>query len=154
MAYRRFIALPNILVALTVCLTLTGQQAAAASPGQCPQPRFTGKAPDDYLSRTNPEASNSASAKEGESLFLGAQQSANCAICHGRTGDGKGTLASQYDPPPRNFRCSQTIDGVPDGQLFWIIRFGSPETAMPPHRRLSDQQIWHIISFLREIAKR
>ena len=142
------------VVALAVCAAIAGTAALAAEPGQCPQPRFTGKAPDDYLSRTNPVATDPASAKAGEGLFLGGQRAGNCAVCHGREGDGKGQLASQFDPPPRNFRCAQTIDGVADGQLFWIIRFGSPGTAMPPHARLSDEQVWQILAFLRSLTKK
>ena len=142
-----------LMVTLALCAAVAGRTAIAADPGQCPQPRFTGKAPEDYLARTNPVASDPASAKAGEALFAGGQRTANCAACHGREGDGKGTLASQFDPPPRNFRCTQTIEGVPDGQLFWIIRFGSPGTAMPPHPRLSEEQVWQIIAFLRNLAK-
>ena len=143
----------SLMVSLTAYAALAGRTANAADPGQCPQPRFTGKAPEEYLSRTNPVSAESG-AKAGEALFLGGQRSANCSICHGREGDGKGSLASQFDPPPRNFRCAQTIEGVPDGQLFWIIRFGSPGTAMPSHPRLSDEQVWQIVAFVRNLAKR
>ena len=46
----------------------------------------------------------------------------------------------------------QTIDGVPDGQLFWIIRFGSPGTKMPPNPRFSDEQVWQLVAYLRQLA--
>jgi hypothetical protein len=55
---------------------------------------------------------------------------------------------------PRNFACAQTVNGIPDGQLFWIIRNGSPDTAMPAYKKLSDVQIWRIILYLRSLAKR
>ena len=66
---------------------------------------------------------------------------------------GKGVLASQYSPPPRNFSCAKTVADVPDGQLFWVIRFGSPGTAMPPHGQLSDEQVWQVVLHLRRLAK-
>ena len=91
--------------------------------------------------------------KAAERIFLSADGSVNCAICHGKKGDGKGILSGQYDPPPRNFACAATIKGVPDGQLFWIIKFGSPGTAMPPHAALKDEQIWQLILYLRQLAK-
>lgn len=122
-------------------------------PGECPQPRFTGKAPPEYLERVNPLMATTQSLSAGERLFLGTAEVENCSICHGRKGDGKGPLAKQYDPPPRNFACAKTIVDVPDGQLFWIIRFGSPETAMPPHSKLSDEQIWQLVHHLRRLAK-
>lgn len=121
--------------------------------GQCPQPRFTGKAPAEYLDRVNPLTATPENLRAGEQRFLGSADQEFCAICHGRKGDGKGALASQYDPPPRNFSCAKTVNGVPDGQLFWIIRFGSPGTAMPPHGKLSDEQIWQLVLHLRQLAK-
>ncbi len=130
----------------------TNAQGAPA-PGECPQPRFTGSAPADYLARTNPLTATPQALKAGEQLFLGTADAEFCSICHGRKGDGKGALAKQYDPPPRNFACAKTVVDVPDGQLFWIIRFGSPETAMPPHRKLSDEQVWQLVLHLRQLAK-
>ena len=134
-------------------LSVTFQTMALAQPVNCPQPRFTGRAPDDYYARVNPLAANDATTKAGEQLFLGQGRIANCAVCHGKKGDGKGALSSQYDPPPRNFACAATVNGVPDGQLFWIIRFGSPNTAMPPHPGLKDEQVWQLVHYLRGLAK-
>ncbi len=139
-----------------VCVLVWAMSAANlanAQPAQCPQPRFTGQAPDEYYSRLNPLASTDANTKAATTMFLGETRSVNCAICHGKTGDGKGVLASQYDPPPRNFSCAKTVAGVPDGQLFWIIRFGSPGTSMPPHPRLNDEQVWQLVLYLRHLAK-
>ena len=62
-------------------------------------------------------------------------------------------MAEQFSPPPRNFRCAQTVNGVADGQLFWIIRFGSPGTAMPPHPGFSDADVWELVSYLRQLAR-
>lgn len=125
----------------------------AAAPGECPQQRFTGKAPDEYYSRSIPPSSTAANPKAVEAIFMGESGSANCAVCHGKNGNGKGVIASQFDPPPRNFSCARTIGNVPDGQLFWIIRFGSPGTAMPPHPALKDEQVWQLVSYLRQLAK-
>lgn len=126
---------------------------AVAQVQNCSQPRFTGQAPADYLAKENPLLQGAADPKAAESLFLGKDRAANCAICHGTRGDGWGPLASQYDPPPRNFACDKTIAGVPAGQLFWIIRFGSPGTAMPPHPHLKDEQIWQLVLYLRQLSK-
>ena len=135
-----------------IAVTAAAAQTAAAT-GQCPQPRFTGKAPAEYLERTNPLAATPQNLKAGEQRYLGTADNEYCAICHGRTGDGKGALARQYDPPPRNFACAKTVNGVADGQLFWIIRYGSPDTAMPPHAKLNDEQIWQLVLHLRQLAK-
>jgi len=122
-------------------------------PGECPQPRFTGKAPEEYYSRKNPFEANDRNLKAGERLYAGGKKSIGCAICHGKKGDGKGELASQFVPRPRNFACAQTVNDIPDGQLFWIIRFGSPGTSMPAHEELGDEQVWQLVLHLRKLAK-
>jgi mono/diheme cytochrome c family protein len=125
----------------------------AQPPGECPQPRFTGKAPDEYYDRPNPLQATEANLAAGEATYLGDPRKISCASCHGRAGDGKGPLADQFDPPPRNFACAQTIRGIPDGHLFWIVRYGSPGTSMPPHKRLSDEQVWQVVLHLRKLAR-
>lgn len=143
---------PILAVGALIASMATALMVQAAPP-ECPQPRFTGKAPDDYYKRTNPLTASNTNVKAGEPLFQGDVGTVNCAICHGAKGDGRGVLASQYDPPPRNFSCAQTINGVPDGQLFWIIRFGSPGSAMPPHPALKDEQVWQLVLYLRQLSK-
>lgn len=126
---------------------------ARAAPPDCPQPRFTGKAPHEYYVRSNPIASTESTIKAGSRIYQGVAGSTGCDACHGKRGDGKGVLASQFDPRPRNFSCAATVNEVPDGQLFWIIRFGSPGTAMPPHPKLTDEQVWQLVLYLRHLAK-
>ena len=137
-----------------LCLALAAALPAAGAPpsGECPQPRFTGKAPEEFYSRANP-LDPATGLAEAERLFKGSRGSVACATCHGEKGDGRGPLAAQFDPRPRNFRCAKTIDGIPDGQLFWVIRFGSPGTSMPPHPRLTDEQVWALVLYLRRLAR-
>lgn len=78
-----------------------------------------------------------------------------CTVCHGEKGDGRGMLSARFDPRPRNFACRQTVRGIPDGQLFWIIDNGSPGTAMPDFGdKLTDEQIWQLVHYLRELSHR
>jgi mono/diheme cytochrome c family protein len=137
------------------CLACFAAAADRPDPpaSDCPQPRFTMKAPPEYLSRTNPFAGVPKAAAAGAMLYGSKDRSAPCGFCHGPKGDGKGTLASQFDPRPRNFQCAGTVVGIPDGRLFWIVRYGSPGTGMPPSKDLSDDQIWQIVSHLRQLAK-
>ena len=135
------------LVALAACWA-HGQPP----PNECPQPRFTGSAPPEYLERKNPLAAD-AGGSTGERIYQGSGSGISCAKCHGEKGDGKGPMSHMFDPRPRNFQCAATVNGIPDGQLFWIIRYGSPGTSMPPHPKLSDDQIWQVVSYLRRLAR-
>jgi hypothetical protein len=67
-------------------------------------------------------------------------------------GEGNGTLSSQFSPPPRNFACAKTVNSIPDGQLFWIIKNGSPGTAMPDHLKFNDTEIWQLVLYIRALA--
>jgi mono/diheme cytochrome c family protein len=127
--------------------------ALAQSTGkQCPQPRFTGQAPPEYLARKNPLPENAENLEAGGRLFKAGSAGA-CSFCHGEAGSGDGPLSEQFKPPPRDFTCAKTVNDISDGQLFWIIRFGSPGTAMPDNPQFSDQQIWQVILHLRQLAK-
>ncbi len=141
----------TLLVAALLGLVVNGLAPAAPPASECPQPRFTGKAPDDYYNRKNPLAAPDSAA--GKRIFMGGGGSISCAACHGDKGDGRGDLSDQFKPRPRNFTCAQTINGVPDGQLFWIIRFGSPGASMPPHPKMTADEIWQVVAYLRQLAR-
>ncbi len=143
----------SLLMSLCAVVPALAAEGRLPPPGECPQPRFTGKAPDDYLARANPLTADAENIAAGANLYAGKSKSIPCLLCHGAKGDGKGPLATQYNPPPRNFACKETVNGIPDGHLFWIVRYGSPGTAMPPARDLSDQQIWQLVIYLRALAQ-
>ncbi|MBL8512399.1 MAG: cytochrome c [Betaproteobacteria bacterium] len=136
--------------AIGVCVPLASAQSF---PGDCPQARLTQSAPPEYLAMRNPLAGTDSANAEGRALFNGHAETDACTLCHGKKGDGNGRLAKLYEPLPRNFACANTMGAISDGQLFWIIRYGSPNTGMPPHRDLSDKQVWQLVSFVRELAR-
>ena len=142
----------NVRRAIIAAALAAPLATAAPPPAECPQPRFTGKAPPEYYDRVNPlppDADTSAARR----AFMRDAGSVSCATCHGENGDGRGPLSDQFQPRPRNFRCAETVNGIPDGQLFWIIRFGSPGTSMPPHPQFSDDEVWRMVRYLRHLAR-
>ena len=130
--------------------------AAASGGGQggvCVQPRKTAKAPDDFLSKTNPVPSSAGSIQAGKELFLRTAQPVACVMCHGEQGDGKGLMGAALVPPPRNFTCGTMMQEISDGQLFWIIKNGSQGTGMMAFAGLPDDQVWQLIHYIRSLAK-
>lgn len=150
---RTYLEVIILLVFLSLIAYSVAGYAAHNSPppGACPQPRFTGQAPDDLYARISPLEDNRSNRRAGEELYEELSDP-SCVVCHGKKGDGRGQLSAQFDPPPRNFACAATIDGVPDGQLHWIIMNGSPGTAMPPFDYLSDEEIWQLVIYLRSLT--
>lgn len=125
----------------------------AKDPLQCPQPRFTQKAPDEIYNLKNPLEPTTENLKKGKLLFQTKAKPMPCKLCHGMIGDGRGPMARGFNPPPRNFACSETINGVSDGQLFWITKNGSPGTGMPAYKSIKDEQIWQILLYVRQLAQ-
>ena len=133
------------------------EAAAAASGGAptgvCPQERKTVKAPGDFLSKTNPIPASAETVNAGKALFLQTAQPVACAMCHGKEGNGQGFMGAGLVPPPRNFTCGKMMKDLSDGQLFWIIKNGSPGTGMMSFAGLPDEQVWQLIHYVRSLAK-
>ena len=131
------------------------QEKGAEEPaGICPQPRQTVTAPDEYLKFVNPLEATPQNVLAGKTLFYVDAQPTACRVCHGISGDGLGVLFHRVDPKPRNFTCVQTMDNLPNGQLFWVIKNGSPGTEMPSFSYLEDDQVWQLIIYLRSFSKK
>lgn len=127
--------------------TSTPSSTPPPSSAECPQPKFTGRAPDAIYNQRNPIAA--LDAKVGEKLYFDeAPGRYSCSTCHGRSGNGKGPMSSHFIPPPRNLACIR-IANIPEGQVFWTIKNGSPGTEMPAHKHFSDEQIWQIVGFIK-----
>ena len=127
--------------------------AIGSQEGVCVQPRKTVKAPDEFLARTNPLSASAGTIQAGKALYLKTAQPVACAMCHGEKGDGKGIMGAALVPPPRNFTCGSMMKDIPDGQLFWVIKNGSPETGMMSFAGLPDEQVWELIQYIRSLAK-
>lgn len=128
--------------------------ATAGAGAACPQPRQTATAPADVAAQRNPLPPTWRTRRAGKALYHADNgNTPSCATCHGRRGDGDGVLAGQFTPPPRNFTCTAQLAPLSDGQLFWVIREGSPGTSMPAHPALSAEQAWQLVTYIRGFAE-
>ena len=140
---------------LFVCLLMFMYfPASLFAKGECPQNRKTPTAPKQFLTMKNPLSLNDKVLKAGEDLFQIQGKPITCKTCHGVKGDGKSESGFESTPTARNFTCAETMGTLPDGQLFWIIRNGSPNTSMFAFPDLSDNQIWQLIHYIRQFAKK
>ncbi|MGV7221008.1 MAG: c-type cytochrome [Nitrospinales bacterium] len=121
--------------------------------GICPQTRATAKAPDEDHEKKNPLKTTRKNIDAGETLFNLMAEPTPCKICHGVKGNGLGIMAHGLAAMPRNFTCNETMEKITDGQIFWIIRNGSPGTGMPAFKFLTDEQIWQLILYIRRFAR-
>jgi len=145
-------AIWTLLILLGMILGSTQFVVAKEIP-RCPQPRFTQKAPDSIYKLINPLKPTPENLKKGKIFYQVRAKPMPCKHCHGVKGDGLGPMARGFDPPPRDFTCAKTVQGVSDGQLFWIIKNGSPGTGMLAFKKMSDKKIWQIVLYIRQLAK-
>lgn len=77
---------------------------------------------------------------------------AHCAICHGVSGYGDGPAARGLRPKPADLTAKHTADHTA-GDLFWWLTHGIKNSGMPGFKdRLSEQERWDLINFLRALA--
>ncbi len=103
--------------------------------------------PEDFAGKENPIPAEADSLSRGQAIY-----EAQCASCHGETGMGDGPVAESLDPPPAP--VAHTSCRLSDAYLFWRIHDGGVQwgTAMPPFgEALSEEDIWHVINYLRSL---
>jgi mono/diheme cytochrome c family protein len=77
---------------------------------------------------------------------------ARCAVCHGVEGRGDGPAGVSLNPRPADLRVHMAA-GHTDGQLFYWVSYGFPNTAMPAwHGELTEDQRWQTIDYIRTFA--
>jgi mono/diheme cytochrome c family protein len=88
--------------------------------------------------------------EKGEALYNG---KGTCFNCHGKDGMGGGPAAVGLDPSPRNFHHHGLWRHRAEGEIFWVIKHGSPGTAMVGFgNMLADEEIWTLVRYLRSFA--
>jgi high-affinity iron transporter len=83
----------------------------------------------------------------------GAIFAANCAICHGAKGDGRGQRREAMKPPPANLTLPPWSEEVSAGRTYEVIRNGVPGSAMPSWPMLSDRQIWDVVAYIHSLNR-
>jgi mono/diheme cytochrome c family protein len=88
--------------------------------------------------------------EKGKALYDG---KGTCFNCHGTDGGGKGPAAAKLNPAPRNFQHHGFWRHRTEGEIFWVIKHGSPGTGMVGFGPiLSDEEIWSVIQYERTFA--
>ena len=77
----------------------------------------------------------------------------NCAMCHGKSGDGKGDLAADMKLELRDWRDPSSIEKMTDGELFWIVSKGKGK-MLGEGDRTSEKARWNYVNLVRSFAKK
>lgn len=89
--------------------------------------------------------------EKGKALYAG---KGACVNCHGLEGAGNGPVAAQLNPLPRNFQHHGFWRHRTEGEIFWVIKHGSPGTSMIGFvGQLTDEEIWAIMQYVRTFSR-
>ncbi len=84
----------------------------------------------------------------GKRLYEG---KGTCFNCHGWSGNGDGPASLMVNPGPRDFTNCQFHEQRTDGELFWVIKNGSPDTEMVSMipDPINEEEAWTILLYVR-----
>ena len=86
--------------------------------------------------------------ERGKEIFHG---KGFCLTCHGRDGKGLGNIPGLRGKLPRNFTDKVWQATRTDGELFWILKNGSPGTDMASFIPLvlTEEEAWDVLLYVR-----
>jgi len=126
-------------------LSASAQQDQGSSGAKTPA---ESKVPEDAAHATNPVKSTPQTMERAKKLY-----GYDCAMCHGKNGDGKGDMASDMKTPVGDFTDPATLRNATDGELFYFIKNGKGE--MPPEGdRAKVDETWSLVVYIRSLAKK
>jgi mono/diheme cytochrome c family protein len=140
----RIFALALCALLLANFESLTNRDGFAQDKPASSEPKIT---PED-AAKKNPVAPTPESLAEARKFF-----GYNCAMCHGKDGDGKGELAAEMKLELHDWRDASSIEKMTDGELFWIISNGKGK--MPGNGdRDPEKMRWKYVNLVRSFGKK
>lgn len=108
------------------------------------------RAPSEARKIQNPVPETADVLSIGKKLFQG---KGNCWVCHGMEGKGDGEAGVMLTPPPRDLTDGRFQMLRKDGEIFWSIKFGVPDTGMLGYvpRHVSEEEAWMIVRYIRSL---
>ena len=76
----------------------------------------------------------------------------DCAMCHGKDGDGKGSVAADMKLKVADLTAPNTLKDRTDGEIFYVIKNGHQD--MPPEgNRIKAEDGWDLVNYVRSLSK-
>ena len=143
--------LSGVLAVLTA-FTFMGAIVVSAEERDPLQTRVPKDQLSDAKQMKNPVAKTKENILKGKALFEG---KGTCFNCHGKEGKGDGPAGQILNPSPRNFTNCKFHKKRKDGELFWVIKNGSPGTGMVPliPAAITEEEAWMVINYERTFCK-
>jgi len=119
------------------------------------QPDFshnTWELPDDADKTKNPVAASAESIEKGKALYLDPAKG-NCIFCHGETGAGNEANLPRLHRKPADLTNKERMTAMTDGELYWKITKGITGIMPGREKKMTDEERWHVVNYIRTLAK-
>lgn len=130
-------------------------QSAPSGGGAGQQQDFsknTWELPDDADKTKNPTTANAESIAKGKELYMDSQKG-NCVFCHGETGSGNEANLAKLRRKPADISNKERMTAMTDGEVFWKITKGIRGIMPAGERRMSEEERWHVVNYVRTLVK-
>lgn len=112
----------------------------------------TWELPEDADKTKNPVASSPESIAKGKELYLD-RMKGNCIFCHGETGSGNEANLARLRRKPADISNKERMTAMTDGEVFWKISKGITGIMPAGEKRMSEEERWHVVNYVRTLAK-
>lgn len=136
----------------TTCLAGVAKSAASviSADTKSVQTKVSQRLPNWPSTPEPPFSLDAAAVTKGKVLF-GAK--GTCFECHGKTGKGDGLAGQILNPKPTDLTNKFVLKYQTDGERFNAMKFGIPGTGMVKMEHLSDEELWLIVAYLKQLAE-
>jgi mono/diheme cytochrome c family protein len=100
----------------------------------------------------NPVATSAESVAKGRELYL-EKMKGNCVFCHGETGSGNEANLAKLRRKPADLTNKERMTAMTDGEVFWKISKGITGIMPAGEKRLTEEERWHVVNYVRTLAK-
>jgi mono/diheme cytochrome c family protein len=122
-----------------------GASAQDAAATTAPAPA---KIPEEAVKMVNPVKPSAAGLAHAKKLF-----GFDCAMCHGKDGDGQGDLAQEMKLKLPDWRDPASLKDMTDGEIYYIISHGRGQ--MPAGAdQMKPEEIWTMVLYVRSFAEK
>jgi len=133
-----------LFVSLFLVFALWAQKDQPPAKTPAPESKIS---PED-TAKVNPVKPTAESLAKGKKMY-----GYDCAMCHGKEGDGKGDMASDFKNVT-DFTNPEALKNRTDGELFYITRNGKGDNMPPEGDRAKNDDIWNMVNYIRSFKKK
>jgi mono/diheme cytochrome c family protein len=112
----------------------------------------TWELPEDADKTKNPTAATPESIAKGKELYF-ERTKGNCIFCHGETGSGNEANLARLRRKPADISNKERMAAMTDGELFWKISKGITGIMPAGEKRMSEEERWHVVNYIRTLPK-